>query len=64
MKELKKALTFDDILLVPAHSEVLPKEVDLTSKLTNLITLNTPIISAASTPRDHSVSWRSCLGSL
>ena len=47
MKELKKALTFDDILLVPAHSEVLPKEVDLTSKLTNKITLNTPIISAA-----------------
>ncbi|WP_416650968.1 IMP dehydrogenase [Candidatus Pseudothioglobus sp. Uisw_086] len=47
MKELKKALTFDDILLVPAHSKVLPKEVDLTSKLTNLITLNTPIISAA-----------------
>jgi len=47
MKELKKALTFDDILLVPAHSEVLPKEVDLTSRLTNRITLNTPIISAA-----------------
>ena len=47
MKELKKALTFDDILLVPAHSEVLPKEVKLTSKLTNKITLNTPIISAA-----------------
>ena len=44
---LKKALTFDDILLVPAHSEVLPKEVSLTSKLTNKITLNTPIISAA-----------------
>lgn len=47
MKVLKKALTFDDILLVPAHSEVLPKEVSLTSKLTNKITLNTPIISAA-----------------
>ena len=47
MKELKKALTFDDILLVPAHSEVLRKEVSLTSKLTNKITLNTPIISAA-----------------
>ena len=47
MKELKKALTFDDILLVPAHSEVLPKQVNLTSKLTNKITLQTPIISAA-----------------
>ena len=47
MKDLKKALTFDDLLLVPAHSEVLPKEVSLTSKLTNKITLNTPIISAA-----------------
>ena len=47
MKDLKEALTFDDILLVPAHSEVLPKEVSLTSKLTNKITLNTPIISAA-----------------
>ena len=47
MKELKKALTFDDILLVPAHSEVLPKEVSLTSKLTKKITLNIPIISAA-----------------
>ena len=34
-------------MLVPAHSEVLPKEVSLTSKLTNKITLNTPIISAA-----------------
>ena len=47
MKELKKALTFDDILLVPAHSEVLPKQVSLTSKLTKKITLQTPIISAA-----------------
>ena len=40
MKELKKALTFDDILLVPAHSSILPKEVNLTSKLTKKITLN------------------------
>ena len=47
MNLLKKALTFDDILLVPAHSSILPKEVDLTTKLTKKITLNTPIISAA-----------------
>jgi len=47
MNVLKKALTFDDILLVPAHSSILPKEVDLTIKLTKKITLNTPIISAA-----------------
>ncbi len=47
MKILKKALTFDDVLLVPAHSTILPKEVDLTSKLTKKITLNTPIMSAA-----------------
>ena len=47
MNVLKKALTFDDILLVPAHSSILPKEVDLTTKLTKKITLNTPIISAA-----------------
>ena len=47
MKVLKKALTFDDVLLVPSHSSILPREVDLTSKLTNKITLNTPIMSAA-----------------
>jgi len=47
MNVLKKALTFDDILLVPAHSSILPKEVDLTTQLTKKITLNMPIISAA-----------------
>jgi len=47
MNVLKKALTFDDILLVPAHSTILPKEVDLKTQLTKKITLNTPIISAA-----------------
>ena len=42
-----KALTFEDILLIPAYSQVLPKEVDTTSKLTRTISLNIPIISAA-----------------
>ena len=41
------ALTFDDVLLVPLHSEVLPSEVDTTSRLTRNIRLNIPIVSAA-----------------
>ena len=47
MNLLKKALTFDDVLLVPAHSTIMPKEVDLTTQLTKNIKLNTPILSAA-----------------
>lgn len=47
MKEIKKALTFEDILLIPAYSEVLPKEVCVESKLTKNISLNSPFISAA-----------------
>ncbi|CBG40008.1 IMP dehydrogenase [Helicobacter mustelae] len=47
MKILQKALTFEDILLLPAYSEVLPKEVSLNSKLTKNIPLNIPFISAA-----------------
>ncbi len=47
MNLTKKALTFDDILLVPAHSTILPKEVDLSTQLTKNIRLQTPIISAA-----------------
>ncbi len=42
-----EALTFDDVLLVPQYSEVLPREVDLKTNLTNRVTLNTPLISAA-----------------
>ncbi|MDR0401667.1 MAG: IMP dehydrogenase [Endomicrobium sp.] len=45
-KFLKEALTFDDVLLVPQHSRVLPKEVNLTTNLTKKIKLNIPIISA------------------
>ena len=45
-KFAKEGLTFDDVLLVPAHSEVLPKSVDLSVQLTTKIKLNIPIISA------------------
>ncbi|MCH9030431.1 MAG: IMP dehydrogenase, partial [Bacteroidetes bacterium] len=41
------ALTFDDVLLVPAHSEVLPREVNLGTQLTQNLKLNLPFISAA-----------------
>ena len=47
MKIRKRALTFEDVLLVPARSEVLPKEVCIKSKLTKKIGLNIPFISAA-----------------
>jgi IMP dehydrogenase len=47
MRIRKKALTFEDVLLVPAKSEVLPKEVCLTTKLTKNITMNIPFVSAA-----------------
>jgi len=43
----KEGFTYDDVLLVPQYSEVLPREVDISSKLTKKIKLNTPIISAA-----------------
>ena len=44
---MKEALTFDDVLLVPQLSSILPKEVDVSSRLTQNIKLNIPIISAA-----------------
>ncbi len=47
MRLIQEALTFDDVLLVPAHSTVLPKDVDLTTRLTREITLNIPLVSAA-----------------
>ena len=45
--QIKEGLTYDDVLLVPAYSEVLPRDVQLKSKLTRNIELNTPILSAA-----------------
>ncbi len=47
MKSIKKSLTFDDILIVPAYSNIVPKNVDLKSYLTEKIRLNIPLLSAA-----------------
>jgi len=46
-QEIKMALTFDDLLLVPAESTILPKDVDTRTSLTNNIIMNIPIVSAA-----------------
>ncbi len=47
MRVLHKALTFDDVLLIPAHSTVLPRDVSLATRLTKSISLNIPLVSAA-----------------
>ncbi len=47
MRLSKQALTFDDVLLVPAHSNILPKNVSLKTQLTKKISLNIPLVSAA-----------------
>jgi IMP dehydrogenase len=47
MRVIQKALTFDDVLLVPAHSTLLPREVSLTTALTRSVHLNIPLLSAA-----------------
>ncbi len=47
MRVIQKALTFDDVLLIPAHSTVLPRDVALSSQVTRNIRLNIPLVSAA-----------------
>lgn len=47
MDELKLALTFDDVLLVPSKSSVVPRDIDITTRLTKAISLNIPLLSAA-----------------
>jgi IMP dehydrogenase len=47
MRLVEKALTFDDVLLLPAHSVVLPRNVNLATRLTRAISLNIPLVSAA-----------------
>ena len=46
-KFAKEGLTFDDVLLIPAESDVLPSDVDISTRLTKNITLNTPVLTAA-----------------
>lgn len=46
-KVISEGLTFDDVLLIPAYSEILPREVELKSKFTRNIVINTPVVSAA-----------------
>ena len=45
-KIIKQGVTFDDVLLIPAYSQVLPKDVDLSTQLTKKIKLNIPVMSA------------------
>ena len=47
MRVIQEALTFDDVLLIPAHSSVLPRDVSLKTQLTRQISLNIPLLSAA-----------------
>ncbi|HWM45006.1 MAG TPA: IMP dehydrogenase [Burkholderiales bacterium] len=47
MRVIQKALTFDDVLLVPAHSRVLPRDASLKTRLTRKLQLNLPLVSAA-----------------
>jgi IMP dehydrogenase len=47
MEIIQEALTFDDVLLVPAHSTVLPRDVEMSTQLTRGITLNIPLVAAA-----------------
>src|SRR5213082_3305691 len=46
-KNFIEGLTFDDVLLVPSYSEILPRDVDIKTRLTKEITLNVPMLSAA-----------------
>ncbi|HRP75808.1 MAG TPA: IMP dehydrogenase [Rhodocyclaceae bacterium] len=47
MRVIQKALTFDDVLLIPAHSTILPRDVSLRTQLTRNISINIPLVSAA-----------------
>jgi len=60
LRILEEALTFDDVLLVPAYSQVLPHEVGLATQLTRGIRLNLPVVAAAmDTVTEHRLASRS-----
>ncbi|MDE2181235.1 MAG: IMP dehydrogenase, partial [candidate division NC10 bacterium] len=46
-RSIPEGLTFDDVLLIPAKSEVLPRDVDVRTRLTRRLTINIPVVSAA-----------------
>ena len=46
-RSIPEGLTFDDVLLLPARSEVLPRDVDVSTRLTRRLTINVPVVSAA-----------------
>ena len=52
-REIPEALTFDDVLLVPAKSDVLPAETDTTTRFSRRIRINIPIVSAARWTRSN-----------
>ena len=57
----EEALTFDDVLLLPAHSSVLPRSVNLQSRITAAIPLNIPLVSSAMdtvTESRLAIAWR------
>ncbi len=61
LRLIKEALTFDDVLLVPAHSTVLPNTANLKTRLTDKIELNIPLVSAAMdtvTEARLAIAWR------
>ena len=62
MKKLKELYSFDDVLIEPNYSNILPKEVNIKTKLTNNITLNNPLISAAmDTVTEHKMAIKMSL---